>query len=436
MEYHLSDMPAEAEALERVLITAELNQRPARLPHYQAEATALGQLARLMADGTAGLLEALADTAVALCHAGTGGVSVPGPDAQGTTVYHWVALAGRLAAYRGATTPLDFSPCGVAQARGAPQLFAYPGRYFPSLAAADPPIVEGLVVPLDVADATLGTIWVLTHDDRRHFDAEDVRLLTSLAAFTAAALRLSRLAGENARLYREVQATLRVHDELLDTIVHDLRGPLTGVKAYTQLTRRKLRRGAAVDELDDGLGQIERLADRLDAQLGELADVARVRGVQPLELHRRPTDLVALARDVSSPYAARGRGIAVIAAVPSAVGDWDPVRLTRALDNLVGNAVKYSAESSPIEIAISLDGDRAVLCIRDEGIGIPAADLPAIFEPFRRAANAARRASGTGLGLAGVRRIIEAHGGTIGLDSVEGQGTTVTVTLPLAVRGN
>jgi signal transduction histidine kinase len=418
--------------LAAVLITDELARRPARLPDHRAENAALHDLARRMAAGPRGLLDALAAAAVALCRAGTGGVSVPEEPPGGPAVFRWVALAGALAAHAGGGTPRDFSPCAVTLARGAPQLFDRPARHFAYFAAVAPPILEGLVVPLDPADPALGTIWVVAHDGERQFDAEDARIMASLGAFAAAALRQAAVAAANARLYREGQATLRLHDELLDTIAHDLRQPLTGVKAHAQLLRRRLGQGAAPEALAEGLGRIERAAGQLDAQIAELVEVGRVRAGQPLELHRAPTDLVALAREVAAGHAARGHDVAVAAAVPALVGEWDSVRLIRVLENLLGNAAKYSPAGSPIAVALAREGDRAVLRVRDAGIGIPAADLPHLFERFYRARNAIGRASGTGLGLAGVRRIVEEHGGTIGIASAEGAGTTVTVHLPLA----
>jgi signal transduction histidine kinase len=117
------------------------------------------------------------------------------------------------------------------------------------------------------------------------------------------------------------------------------------------------------------------------------------------------------------------------------VGEWDRMRLERVLDNLLSNAVKYSPQGGPIAIRVGREDDAggawAVVSVRDDGIGVPAEDLPWIFERYRRAGNVAGRVAGTGIGLAGARQIVEQHGGTIGVESDEGQGTTVTVRLPL-----
>ena len=116
---------------------------------------------------------------------------------------------------------------------------------------------------------------------------------------------------------------------------------------------------------------------------------------------------------------------------------WDADRLTRVLENLVANAIKYSPAGSVVVVRIDReempDGPVAVLSITDQGVGIPADDLPHIFERFRRGGNVADRIAGSGLGLWGSQRIVAQHGGTIAIDSTEGQGTTVTVRLPLKV---
>jgi len=94
--------------------------------------------------------------------------------------------------------------------------------------------------------------------------------------------------------------------------------------------------------------------------------------------------------------------------------------------------VKYSPRGGEIAVEVAAAGGAAVLVVRDSGVGIPAADLPHVFERFRRAGNVADRIAGTGLGLAGAKEIVEQHGGSIAVESVEGRGSAFTVRLPLA----
>lgn len=117
------------------------------------------------------------------------------------------------------------------------------------------------------------------------------------------------------------------------------------------------------------------------------------------------------------------------------VGVWDPVRLRRVLDNLLSNAVKYSPDGRDVDVWVGVEqsdaGSEALLRIADQGVDIPAADLPHVFERFRRARNVVGRIGGTGIGLHGVCQIVQDHGGHIDVESEEGCGTTFTVHLRL-----
>ncbi|MFQ4141190.1 ATP-binding protein [Chlorogloeopsis sp. ULAP02] len=127
----------------------------------------------------------------------------------GEEVFCAHVLAGALEQYVGGTTKREFSPCGVCLDRGTPVLYSYPERYFTDLQAANIPIVEALILPLIADNHALGTIWIVSHDEQRHFDCEDVRVMSSLADFTATALLLEgrqthQLLAANSRLEAEV----------------------------------------------------------------------------------------------------------------------------------------------------------------------------------------------------------------------------------------
>jgi signal transduction histidine kinase len=173
------------------------------------------------------------------------------------------------------------------------------------------------------------------------------------------------------------------------------------------------------------------------SMLDELLDLARLRMGQPLELHRRSTDLVALACDVAAELqpSTEFHQVRVETELDQLVGEWDPSRLGRVLVNLVENAIKYSPSGGDVIVSVGRTdrdtGDWATIAVSDQGIGIPEADLERVFERFQRGSNAVGRVLGTGIGLAGVRDIVELHGGAITLASREGVGTTVSVRLPL-----
>jgi signal transduction histidine kinase len=118
---------------------------------------------------------------------------------------------------------------------------------------------------------------------------------------------------------------------------------------------------------------------------------------------------------------------------PEIIGRFDAPRLERVLDNLLGNAVKYSPDGGCVKLELRTDADWAIVTVRDQGLGIPAEDLPHIFEPFRRGGNVVGRISGTGIGLASAQRIVERHGGEVVVDSTPGDGSSFTIRLPLAV---
>jgi len=171
----------------------------------------------------------------------------------------------------------------------------------------------------------------------------------------------------------------------------------------------------------------------------DLMDFGRLQTGQPLDLLLRPTDLVSLARQVAldHEHTSDRHAIRVETSTPYLVGNWDLARLERVLDNLLSNAIKYSPSGGEIVIELAKEAREgepswAVLVVRDQGIGIPEADLPYVFEWFHRAGNVFGRIKGTGIGLAGARQVVEQHGGTIAVESKEGSGSAFTVHLPLA----
>ncbi|MBI3965422.1 MAG: PAS domain S-box protein [Chloroflexi bacterium] len=232
----------------------------------------------------------------------------------------------------------------------------------------------------------------------------------------------------------------RTRDEFLSSASHDLKTPLTTIRGLAQLAQRQVSRidSPEAERVAERLAAIVEATSRMTNLINELLDVARIQMGRPLDLSRRPTDLVALARRVveaHQPTTDRHR-LFVQSKIPELVGVWDDARLERVLGNLVSNSIKYSPNGGEVVVTIGAaqDGNEpcAVISVRDQGLGIPAADLPHIFDRFHRAGNVTGRIAGTGIGLASVRQIVEQHGGTISAESIEGAGTTLTVQLPLA----
>ena len=250
--------------------------------------------------------------------------------------------------------------------------------------------------------------------------------------------RLSRSYERELGALARAEEASRQRDEFLASASHDLKTPLTTIKALAQLLQRRAAHVSAPDaqRFEEGLATIDAATSKMITQIDDLMDVVRLQTDRPLDLHPRPMDLVGLARKVvaEQQQTTEHHHIRVEAAMPQLIGSWDPARMERVLDNLLGNAVKYSPTGGEIVVGVSHEqtaaGDWAVLVVRDQGVGIPAADLPHVFEPFHRARNVGKVA-GTGIGLAGVRRIVEQHGGAITAESREGVGSAFRVRLPL-----
>jgi signal transduction histidine kinase len=148
----------------------------------------------------------------------------------------------------------------------------------------------------------------------------------------------------------------------------------------------------------------------------------------------RPTDLVQLVQRAvqEQQQASDGARLEFQRSVDELDGIWDARRLSLVMANLLSNAVKYSAIGSPIAVRVGRDDGWGVVSVEDHGIGIPASDLPHLFERYWRGSNVTGLIAGSGLGLAGARGIVDQHGGTIAVESVEGEGSRFTIRLPLA----
>lgn len=201
--------------LESVICTEELNRRPARQPQHEAVTAALVTLAQTMANAPERILQKLVDTALDLCHAHSAGLSLL-EDEKGTKIFRWHGIAGKFSPHLWETTPRDFSPCGTVLDTDQVQLMSYLDRHFGYFAEVEPRIAEALLVPFHVDGEAVGTIWVISHDERTlKFDAEDAKVLNTLGNFAAAAHKV--LSGTIA--LKSIVATIRepllVMDEAL-----------------------------------------------------------------------------------------------------------------------------------------------------------------------------------------------------------------------------
>jgi PAS domain S-box-containing protein len=232
--------------------------------------------------------------------------------------------------------------------------------------------------------------------------------------------------------------TARKHAEadrqaLLDALAHDLRNPLTALKIQAQLLLRQFAHGRAPDRdvLAERMAGFVELATRMTGLIDDLEEQARLAGGDTLE--RELVDLVALVRTSVDEIQESGgtHTIRFDMDETELVGVWDLLQVRRVLENLLGNALKYSPVGSTVQVLLSRTERYALLEIRDEGIGIPEADLPHVFV-FRHRGGNVGSVAGSGVGLAGVKQIVERHGGMVSVQSEEGRGSVFTVRLPLS----
>ena len=297
-----------------------------------------------------------------------------------------------------------------------------------------------LAVPLKRRDGI--QFGVLCALDPRPTDLTDdaialFELLADLIAFELEADEQQRRQAAEIEYSRQEAA---VRDQFLASVAHDLKNPLTSIFGYAQLVMRLARRGGSIpaDRLLASIDNIQRSAARMAASIDELMDLTRLQLDRSLELHREQFDLAELVREVVAEQPLADRERLSVDGVQSLVGAWDRPRLTRVLQNLIGNAIRYSPDGGAVTVTVERQAmppdHRAVVRVADQGMGIPPTDLPHIFDQFRRGSNVVGRVGGTGIGLFSVRQIVEQHGGTVSVESREGRGSTFTVSLPLQPR--
>lgn len=227
---------------------------------------------------------------------------------------------------------------------------------------------------------------------------------------------------------REVE---RLKDEMLSIAGHDLRTPVTVIKGQAQLLHRRIQSGKSEPAAALAIvTAIEGQADRLWKLLNLLLDLSRVEAGR-MELDLEPLDLVRLAKDVvETVRATTDRHQLTVRATDAVEGEWDEARLSQVLQNLVGNAVKYSPAGGEIAVEIMRDKQWATVRVVDQGVGLAPEERPHVFERFYRASGT-RRLEGTGLGLYICQGIVNAHGGRIWAESAGiGTGSAFCFSVP------
>jgi signal transduction histidine kinase len=414
--------------LESIISTAELRARPTRAPNHVAENHALIALAEKMATSPNDILQKLAETALNLCHAQTCGISLLGSDGAH---FYWPALTGIWASHVGGSMPRGFSPCGTVLDRNAAQLMRHPERHFAYFAAVTPWIDEVLLVPFYVGEKAVGTIWVIVHDQSHRFDSEDLRIMTNLGTFAAAAyqtlqyLKSAKLANE--QLESEVQRRtsalqrlsiklMRLQDEERRKIARNLHDSLGQYLTSIKMNLESLR-SSDLPNKDEVLAAALEWLEK---------SIVETRTLSCL-LHPPLLDEVGFAsaaRWFTDQFAKRS-GITVNLDLPDRMdrlSEMAEIALFRILQESLTNVHRHSG-SSVVEILLKASGDKAVLTVRDFGRGMPAGFIQG-SQP---------NGDHFGVGLRGMRERVNDLGGNFEIESSD-DGVAIVVSLPLAAE--
>ncbi len=295
-----------------------------------------------------------------------------------------------------------------------------------------------LIVPLTAHHQIIGALGI-DSSAYKAFSPDHERLLTIAAAQIAGAIDSARLyeeihdrAQRLADANHELEALDRLRTELVQNLSHELRSPLTFVKGYARLLHDGDLgpvTGAQVNALD----LIEHKADTITRLI---ADLMTLETLDSRDLRLTRLDLAQLAAQAADnarvAHYQKHIQFKTVLDVDKLLINGDPDRLNQVFDNLIGNAVKFSPEGGAITVRAWAERGLCLASIADTGIGIPPDKLPYIFERFYQGGDSTRRRfGGAGLGLSIVRRIVEAHGGQVRVESQLGVGSTFIVQLPL-----
>lgn len=292
-----------------------------------------------------------------------------------------------------------------------------------------------LITPFGVHSELLGIIVAGRLTTGHAWTSAEVDAVESIAADLGRGLNYARLYEAENRLVVDLKGLDAAKSDFFATVSHELRAPLTTIEGYLELLGED-DADAVTEQQHTMLATIGRSAHRLRNLIDDVFTLAKVESgafavtMCPVQV----ADVVARGVEAVRPSAAAGR---VTLTGPEPPEDLvvlgDAGQLERVLINLLSNAIKYTPEGGEVAVTAVADDGSAVIRVRDTGIGIPSQDQKELFTRFYRASNAiTSRIPGTGLGLAIVRMIVTNHGGEVGLESREGEGTTVTVRLDRA----
>ena len=287
-------------------------------------------------------------------------------------------------------------------------------------------------VPVAVGDEVVG--WMIVQSlAPRPWEPRELAVCAALSHDLVSTLMQVRAFEQQRESMQRLQELDRAKDSFISTVSHELRTPLTSIVGYLEVMRDG-GLGHLPKGVHAGLSVIERNAVRLRDLVEDLL-ILSAYDAEAVQLEPQPLNLAGLARECRrslTGFAAEKhvdlrvsaqRGLPLVLA--------DRSHIERVLHNLLGNALKFSRRDGRVTVRVGADDESVVLTVADDGIGIPADEQERVFARFFRSSlSMTDEIQGAGLGLALVQTVVEWHGGTVEVDSVEARGTTVTVRLP------
>jgi PAS domain S-box-containing protein len=282
------------------------------------------------------------------------------------------------------------------------------------------PVVSYLAVPITTpSGATIGGLF-FGHSSHDRFTADHEKLVAAIAPQAAVAV-------ENAKLYEEIKTLNNRKDEFIGVAGHELRTPITTIKGYLQL----MEEHAESTVTKDFLGKALRQVNKLNRLVSDLLDVSKIQAGK-LQYNIIACRLLPLIRESVETAHQIYPSHAIDCTLPAEdiIVSADGAKIEQVLINFLTNAIKYSPDNNKVYLAVTREDGRALVSVRDLGIGIPAEYLEHIFSRYFRI-NPVSTVGGLGIGLYISKEIISRHGGAIWAESTEGNGTTFYFSLPL-----
>lgn len=276
------------------------------------------------------------------------------------------------------------------------------------------------------------TLWLLEYEAEPRLERLYEQLADLNGELVEAQRSLRRERNRLARALERAESAIRSRDDVLAVVSHDLRNPVNTIVMAAGLLETPITDEEKLKHVEI----VKRAADRMDRLIADLLDVSAIESgrfrveTEPLSLNELLDEACRMFADEA---AERGQRLQCDGTETAVTVDGDRDRLLQVLSNLIGNAIKFTPEGGRVTLMASQTDDTATISVRDSGPGIPPDDLPHIFDRFWHGKRAHR--SGAGLGLAIAKGIVEAHGGTIRVESEAGEGTLFTFTLPEGADG-